>query len=69
MFKGELFKKSRDRTYFCNFYHEKTGVWAGITNFQEYGDKYGVEFVQKYNATIPKSIRELIKDLNQTSDN
>jgi hypothetical protein len=56
-------------TYLCNFYHEKTGVWAGITNFQEYGDKYGVEFVQKYNATIPETIRELIKDLNQTRDN
>jgi hypothetical protein len=56
-------------TYLCNFYHEKTGVWAGITNFQEYGDKYGVEFAQKYNATIPESIRELIKDLNQTREN
>jgi len=56
-------------TNLCNFYHQKTGVWAGIMNFQEYGNKYGVEFVQKYNATIPESIRELIKDLNQTRDN
>lgn len=39
-----------------------------MANFQEYGDKFRVDFVQKYKATIPKSIRELIKDLNQTSD-
>jgi hypothetical protein len=53
-------------TNLCNFYHEKTGVWAGITNFQEYGDRYGVEFVQKYNATIPESIRELMESLDQS---
>jgi hypothetical protein len=51
-------------TNLCDFYHEKTGIWAGLTNFQEYGNKYGIEFVQKYNATIPVSVRQLIADLN-----
>jgi len=26
-------------TNLCVFYHEKTGVWAGMTNFQEYGNR------------------------------
>lgn len=51
-------------TNLCDFYHEKTGIWAGLTNFQEYGNKYGIEFVQKYNVTIPASVRQLIADLN-----
>jgi len=51
-------------TNLCDFYHEKTGVWVGMTNFQEYGDRYGVEFIQKYNATMPEPIRQLIETLN-----
>ena len=50
-------------TNLCNFYHEKTGVWAGMTNFQEYGNRYGIEFIQKYNATMPESVRHLIENL------
>jgi len=49
-------------TNLCDFYHEKTGVWAGMTNFQEYGNRYGSEFNQKYNATMPESIRQLIEN-------
>jgi len=51
-------------TNLCDFYHEKTGVWVGMTNFQEFGNRYGVEFIQKYNATMPESIRQLIEQLN-----
>ena len=50
-------------TNLCDFYHEKTGVWAGMTNFQEYGNKYGIEFIQKYNDTMPESVRQLIENL------
>ena len=50
-------------TNLCDFYHEKTGVWAGMTNFQEYGSRYGIEFIQKYNATMPESIRQLTENL------
>jgi hypothetical protein len=53
-------------TYLCNFYHQKTGIWADVTSLQEYGSKYGKEFVQKYNATIPESIRQIISNANQT---
>ncbi len=51
-------------TNLCDFYHAKNGVWVGMTNFQEYGNRYGVEFIQKYNATMPESIRQLIEHLN-----
>jgi len=51
-------------TNLCDFYHEKTGVWVGMKNFQEYGNRYGVEFIQKYNATMPEPIRQLIETLN-----
>jgi hypothetical protein len=47
-------------TNLCNFLHEKTGNWVSITNLNEYAN-YAPEFVQKYNTTIPESIRELIK--------
>ena len=56
-------------TNLCDFYHEKTGIWAGMTNVQEYGTKYGKEFIQKYNSTIPESMIELISNSNQTKDN
>ncbi len=59
------------KTFFmnlCNFLHEKTGDWVRLADIGKYAN-YAPEFAQRYNNTIPESIREMIKNSNQSTDN
>ena len=55
-------------TNICIFLHEKTGDWVRFANIGEYTN-YAPEFAQRYNDTIPESIREMIKNSNQSTGN
>ena len=46
---------------YCNFYHEKTGIWMTHTDWldQEIKEKYAVEFYQKYKNTYPPELLSL----------
>jgi len=58
-------------TNYCNFYHEKLGIWVTDKDMPKLGEMtdqdiaLSKEFHEKYKNTIPQSILELSNNINQ----
>jgi len=52
-------------TNLCNFYHEKTNLWINAFDSEDSKliEPYGKEFSEKYNATIPESLKEAFRTM------
>jgi hypothetical protein len=50
-------------TNMCNFYHEKSGLWANITDprYQNTIGQHIQEFYQKYESTFPESFKQFLE--------
>lgn len=58
-------------TNYCNFYHEKTGIWIDVKDAPKLGNltnndiMLNKEFEEKYKDTIPQSIIEMSNNIIQ----